>query len=105
MKKVYTLSIGLNDKDTKKQEIPTEVAIDMITKELLDAGLSCSISRETGIYAHEDKTVVIEESLKVIIVSDDPITGKIYHLLNNIKKQLNQESIMLEEEDRLVKFL
>ena len=37
---MYKLYVGLNDKDTKKQEIPTKKAIDIICKCLAKQGIT-----------------------------------------------------------------
>ena len=58
----HTLTIGMNDKDTKKQEMTVEHAKMLISSVIGD----CTIKEgATGYYTHEDGTPVIEKSLEV----------------------------------------
>lgn len=77
--------IGLNDKDTKKQEIPTDKALKIITN-LIPIDFTFSICN--GVYTHEDGTKVCEVTIK--IESIKPLSG----YMEQIKKELNQESIL-----------
>lgn len=50
----YVLYIGLNDKITKKQEIETKVAIDIVTKTLAKQGITDLTlqQRKRYLYSH-----------------------------------------------------
>lgn len=80
--------IGLNDKDTKKQEIQTDEAIKIIT-DLIPIDFTFSICN--GVYTHKDGTKVCEVTIK--IESRKSLSGYI----EQIKKELNQESILYVE--------
>lgn len=90
----YTLYIGLNDKDTKQQEINTIDCYKIISK-LFE---SCTISECTGIYKHDDGTCVIEKSLRVEII-DFKRNININEKIDLIKNFLNQESIIKQTEE------
>lgn len=88
----YSLFIGLNDKDTKKQEVSTSKAIELVSNVIAGG----SISTIHGVYTHEDGTKVKENTLKVDILYSDDATVRMY--ANNIKSLLNQESVMISKE-------
>ena len=91
-----TLYIGLNDKDTKKQEVNTIEAIKLLTNMLADIG-GATIYEATGIYTHENGDIIIENTLRVelIAVNQEMLKYKI----GLIKQILNQESIILQQEN------
>lgn len=86
----HTLTIGMNDKDTKKQEMTVEHAKMLISSVIGD----CTIKEgATGYYTHEDGTPVVEKSLEVI-----KFGGRKKDIVENVrtlKTLLNQESIFL----------
>lgn len=89
----HVLFIGLFDKDTKKQEIGTLTARDLVINILLqnDVG-GGTICDARGFYKHEDGTRVVEPSLKVEI--DGEIQEKtIKTIIADIKFALNQECV------------
>ena len=88
MRKI-TLYIGLNDKDSKQQEISTLDAYKIVSNTI---EVGSTITEGRGIYKHEDGTVVSEVSLVVELLdfdhtlSDKWVRGKV----NALKKILNQ---------------
>lgn len=94
MKKLeqFTMLIGLNDKDTKHQEISTEKAIEVVSN-VISGG---SISTIKGVYEHEDGTKVKENTLKVDILYTD--SNKVLAYATGLKKLLNQESILISKD-------
>lgn len=89
----YTLYIGLNDKDTKTQIIGTLDAYHIVNRICGDA----TIKECKGIYTHEDGTVVIENSLEVMMLFKTE--NDIRRMVAELKKILNQESIAVVEAD------
>lgn len=87
--KKYTLLVGLNDKDTKKQVIPTRQAKKIIMSIVGD----CTISNATGFYTHDDGTKVVEKSLRIELLFK--ADNEIISYCKQLKKELNQESIAL----------
>lgn len=91
----YILFIGLNDKNTKTQKIPTLAARDIIKNIILDAGLDgATISEALGIYKHDDGQVIQEASIRVEVLFASE--KQILSICKQIKTVLNQESIAVE---------
>lgn len=98
MIKKYILNIGLNDKATLKQEIPTTDAIDIIKNAVAGAGFGgFTIYGGIGFYTMDNGPEVVEKSLKVEIL--DFNNGNINQVIQAIGTALNQESIALQVEE------
>ena len=101
-----TLTIGLNDKDCEKQLISSETA-----KSIIGNTLICKF----GIYAYtltecfgvyrmvSTGNIVHEKSLKVEIASEEAIPA-LDSIVSTLKTMLNQESIMIEQEVKEIRF-
>ena len=91
----HILYIGLNDKDTKKQEINTLDAYKIIQNILLSSGYDGgSLTEATGFYKHESGEIVIEKSIRVEL--DFAEDKKTNDAIKQIKQVLNQESVLLQ---------
>lgn len=88
------LAVGLFDKDTKKQEIPTEEAFNIVNKCLIECVEGATVYLGNGIYKHIDKTLVCEPNIIVLLYDVDKKT--INNIINKLCKLLNQECIMQE---------
>lgn len=87
----HTLIIGLNDKDTLTQVIPTEQVKAIISNTVGD----CTIKQgATGYYTMNNGAKVIEESLTVEIFGSK--TRVVTQQALQLKQLLNQESIILD---------
>lgn len=97
MKKI-TLYIGLNDKDSKVQEVGTIDAYKMVSNVI---EVDSTITEGRGIYKHEDGTVVSEVSLIVELLDFDNILSKgwVKNKINQIKTLLNQESVAVQYQE------
>lgn len=97
MKKI-TLYIGLNDKDSKIQEVGTLDAYKMVSNVI---EVDSTITEGRGIYKHEDGTVVSEVSLIVELLDFDNILSKgwVKNKINQIKTLLNQESVAVQYQE------
>ena len=73
-----TLYIGLNDRDTKTQIIDTIEAYKIVSNVLVKYAGGGTIYNATGIYTHDDGTIVIENTLRVEII------GASIEAINNI---------------------
>lgn len=82
---MFTYYIGLNDKDTKKQEIDTENALKTITREI-NKDFTFSICN--GVYTHEDGSKVCEVTIKIKSI------GSLSNEMLKLKKIFNQECIL-----------
>ena len=88
--KKHIFYVGLNDKDTKKQELSKDYFVDTIYETVGD----CTISDAYGFYTHDDGSLVKEPSLRVemLFKNDMDIRG----FADRLKATLNQESIGYE---------
>lgn len=92
----YTLFVGLNDKDSKIQEINTIDAYKMsmnTIKRYCDGG---TISEAQGFYTHENGAVVVEPTLRIELLFVEKETVK--KIVDDLKALLNQESIAVSVE-------
>jgi hypothetical protein len=93
---ITTLYIGLNDKDTKKQEVNTTEAIKLLTNMLADIG-GATIYEATGIYTHENGDIIIENTLRVELIGIEE--NIILNKIKVLKLLFNQESIIKQTEE------
>lgn len=92
----FTLYIGLNDKNSKQQEISTLNASKLVTNIAASIFGGCTISEAIGVYKHDDGTMTIETTLRVEILF--ATVEQIKTLVNDLKKALNQECIAVQKE-------
>lgn len=91
----YTLMIGLNDKDTKTQQISTLDAYKVVANLMQ---MDCTITEGKGVYTHKNGQITFETSL-VVEVIDFEGTLEMATLLDRveqIKVALNQESVAIK---------
>lgn len=87
----HTLFIGMNDKDTLKQEL----TLDEFKKRISNTLGDCTIKEgATGYYTHEDGSKVVEKSLEVKKFGGTK--RSIVNAAKKLKELLNQESIILQ---------
>lgn len=98
------LYIGLNDKDSKKQEITTAQAKQKIIDIVIEYFTGFSLETIDGVYEHDDGTVVIENTVVITICTDDDLLG-IGNMIEELKQELNQETVMIEKYASLVRFI
>jgi hypothetical protein len=91
----FTVIAGLNDKDTKQQEITTETAYNRIIKVLHHNNVEGATFTECkGLYIHNNGTAVFENSIKIELLFITEETAK--NICKELKTELNQESVVLE---------
>ena len=93
----YTLTIGLFDKDTKRQKISSDMALKIVSDLVVQTVGYGTIHTGNGIYTHVNGSIVIEPSLVYFVDGEKDLKDKVKTLAWQIKKALNQESVMLEE--------
>ncbi len=96
MIKKFTLYLGLNDKDSKQQEVCTIEAYKIVSNLIsadFDGG---TIFEAKGIYKHEDGTIVSETTLRIELLFAEQ--QQVRALCSTLKKMFNQESIAVQEE-------
>ena len=101
----YTLTIGLFDKDTKRQKISTDIAIRIVSDLVVNVIGYGTIHTGNGIYTHNNGSIVVEPSLVYFVDGEKDLKNKVKTLAWSIKKALNQESIMLEETAAKMEFI
>lgn len=97
MIKKYTLYLGLNDKDSKIQEISTIEAYKIITNILASRFGGGTIFEAKGIYKHDDGNIVIENTLRIEILFAEEKNVK--KLVGDLKEIFNQESVAVQSEE------
>lgn len=100
----HILFVGLNDKDTKQQEIDTVNAYKIAMRAVIAAGYEgASITESTGFYTHDNGATVIEKSIRIdILNADRRRTGA---LIEDLKRALNQESILFQQTETSADFV
>ena len=101
----YTLTIGLFDKDTKRQKISSDIAIRIVSDIVVDTIGYGTIYQGNGIYTHAAGAVVVEPSIIFFVDGEQELKDKVKTLAWSIKKALNQESVMLEESAVKMEFI
>ena len=100
----YNIYIGLNDKDSKKQEVSTRRAKEKTIKILNNNNITgLTMYEVTGVFKHENGTMTFEKSLKVELL--EVKKEEVLKSIQELKTALNQESILLEEEEKKVNFI
>lgn len=94
----FTLYVGLNDKDSRKQEITTQKAKNIISKTLADNGIEgATFLGAEGIYTYiTDNKTEKENSFKIEILFANQ--KQIQNAVDAIKQKLNQETIAVVKE-------
>ena len=98
------LYIGLNDKDTKRQELTNldaKAEISAILFKYFPNGFT--LQECQGMYRHNDGTVVCENTIKVILF--DYNIGLVLDAVEDLKLKLNQECIAVEHIKTTVNFV
>lgn len=91
------------DKLTHKQELSNEYILNAIHKTLIKHGvLGYTVTSCKGCYTHDNGTIVREPRYKVT-VCDKSLPVK--QICNELKLQLNQESILVEQYDSIIQFI
>ena len=93
--KEFTITMGLFDKDTKKQEISTLDAYKICINYLMSITDGATITEGKGIYKHDDGEVVIEPSFIISISFIEKSTA--IEIVKQLKILFNQEKIVLAE--------
>ena len=97
-----TLYMGLNDKDSKVQKFTKIESYKLLESILKVKGIDATISEATGLYTHDDGTLVIEESLRIEILffeNKKENNERVMDLISTLKKAFNQESIAMQKEN------
>ena len=100
----YNIYIGLNDKDSKKQEVSTRRAKEKTIEILNNNNITGLTMYEVmGVFKHEDGFITYEKSLKVELLEVEK--NDVLKSIEELKRALNQESILFEEEEKKISFI
>jgi len=91
-----TLYVGLNDKDSKQQEISTVNAYKVAANLAATMFDGCTITEALGVYKHENGTIVTETTLRIELLFVTLEQVKPY--VAQLKSAFNQESIAVQYE-------
>ena len=92
----YTLSIGLNDKDTLLPRASYDVASAEMAGRMAQLGVGCTITKGTGVYKHERGDVIIEDTVIISIIDFDGKAGAMLGaFIEGVKRDYNQESVAI----------
>lgn len=95
--KKYTLYVGLNDKDSKIQEISTLEAFKVATKIICNMAGGGTIFEAEGVYTHENGEIVVEKTLRIELSGiSESVCEQIVSML---KTAFNQESILKQTQE------
>lgn len=100
--KKYTLYCGLNDKDTRRQEIGTLEAAKVARNACLTFADGATIFEADGIYKHDDGELVTEKTLRIELMMVEASVVK--RVVEFLKAALNQESIGVQEQEIVAAF-
>ena len=89
----YTIYIGLFDKDTKTQLIDTEKAMSILSEKIANEFGGWTIYPSSWVYKHDDGSIVQEPSIVIQTMADG-----IDNFVENIKKEFNQESVLVNKD-------
>ena len=95
----HEIFIGLNDKNTKTQLTSTEDAMLKVHALVGD----CSMSLIQGYFTHADGSMVVEKTIKCEIFGMED--EKIHAVVEQLKLDLNQESILVNKYVGQVEFI
>ena len=90
----YTLIMGLNDKDTKVQQINTLEAYKIVSNLCTTYTDGATIKEALGVYKHDDGTIITETSLQIDLMFIE--REKVLEIAKTLKKLFNQESIVFQ---------
>lgn len=90
----FTICLGLNDQMTKRQEIETVNAYKIVSNMIAASFGGGSIYSGTGIYKHEDGTIVEENNFKIELLFAD--RADVLRFCQDLKIVFNQESVALQ---------
>lgn len=95
--KKYTIILGLNDQNSKQQEISTLNAYKIINNIIFDYCDGATITENKGLYRHDDGTIIEEISLNISIMFAELIS--IEQISEKLKLIFNQESVIIQTEE------
>lgn len=91
----YTMYVGLNDKDTYEQIIPTDEAKSIIDKICIKYVDGYTIQDAKGVWADETGESTHENT--IVCYFSDTDSDAVYKIADEIIEELNQNSVLIEK--------
>ena len=98
-----TLYIGLNDKNSKRQELDTIECYKIVSRLIAEYADGGTIYSAQGIYKHANGDIVIENTLRVELI--DVVEQALKTIVTLVKNLLNQESVIVQREQIVSEFV
>ena len=95
--KRYTISVGLHDKDEKRQKIATDRVLRLVANCCKGYELAFSCCLQDGGYIHENGEYVLEKSICIVLVK--PEEALVEEIAKDLCAFMNQESVMVTAEE------
>ena len=91
----FTLFVGLEDKDDKRQKISTASAVRRVSRMVVDRfGFGTVLAGARGVYSYTGGGIASENTLIIILYGVEASAVRAF--VEDLKKALNQESIGVE---------
>ena len=90
----YTLYIGINDKDTYKEEIPFDECVSKVTDICVEYTGGCTIFEATGYWKDDNNAITKERTIGCIL--EDIEKEIVFKICDEVIIALNQNSILIE---------
>lgn len=91
----FTFYVGLNDKETKRQEFDTTTAYKLCMQTIQKFADGGTIFEAEGFYTHEDGSFTIEKTLRIEVLFITEATA--HAIVDELKTKLNQEAIAVTQ--------
>jgi len=96
----FTLYLGLNDKDTKTQQVETVEAYKIVSNLLLKRFDGATIFNAQGIYKHDNGEIVTENTFRIELLEfGNSIFEQVKEVVSLLKEIFNQESVAVQIQD------
>lgn len=90
----YVMYVGLNDKDSKVQEVNTLDAYKIVSNIFAETTGGVTITEGHGVYTHDDGSIVFETTLICTVFGAE--NKDVEKAATMIKTALNQESVAID---------
>lgn len=90
----YDIYLGCKNKDFYDENNTVEYVSNRIRELLAITEIGFSITGQIGGYLHENGKYVIENSIKITLVSNED-EEKFYPLIDELKKEYDQETVLI----------
>lgn len=97
-----TVFVGLNDRDSKKQEVSFSTAISLLSQYIAQAVGVGTLSEAAGVYTHDNGETVQERTIKAEFYVED--REPVMEFVRFAKSILNQESVAVEVSKPSIQF-